>query len=73
MILIVIAFIYSSVDFNVILSYLVNISLYDLAKIGLVGNLFSLLYFVSSFIIYINYYNLLQKGNKVEEIQISFF
>ena len=68
--------VYSSVDFtsvdpNVHLPYLGNISLYTLAKIWLVGNIFALLFSIFHIIAYKHYCKLLNKGLKEESIQIS--
>jgi hypothetical protein len=61
------------VDPSIALSYLANLSLYDLAKIWLVGNIYALLYFISSFIAYIYYCKLLDKGVKEENVRISIY
>lgn len=71
--LLIFAFIYYNIDFNVLLINLVKISLYDLAKIWLVGNIGVLLYFISSFIIYVYYCKLLDKGEREENIRISIY
>jgi len=67
-------FIYYNVNPSVILSYLITITLYDLAKIWLVGNVGALLYFISSLIIYIHYCKILDKSSgkrRVVKVRIS--
>jgi hypothetical protein len=51
-------------DFNVIISYLFTITLYDLAKIWLVGNIYALLYSIFSLIIYKYYCKKIDKEGK---------
>jgi cytochrome c oxidase subunit 2 len=69
--ILIIVFIYYYIDSKVVLSYLAKISLYDLAKIWLVGNIGCLLYTISNLILYVYYCKLLDQGVKEENVQIS--